>query len=105
MKEVGDHCLLFAGLFPRAAEKRLVKISYFVGLGQGAYSTISQCTDDLYGLLALQFVVLTDVLQSIRQGYDLLPLEAYEQWNDTGSQRALRILQEYTKSTPIKKIY
>jgi hypothetical protein len=106
LQDVGDQCLLFAGLFPGAAEKRLVKVSYFVGLGQGAYATISQCADDLFNLLALEFVDLMDVLQSIRQGYDdLLPLSAYEQWNDVGSQRALKVLQAYSNAIPLKKIY
>jgi len=105
LQDVGDQCLIFAGLFPRAAEKKLVKISYFVDLGQGAYATISKCANDVYGLLALQFVVLMDVLQSIRQGYDLSPLEAYEQWNQVGSERALKILQSYSNhGVPIKHL-
>src|SRR5688500_16739251 len=29
LQEIGDHCLLFSGLFPHLAQKRLVKISYF----------------------------------------------------------------------------
>src|SRR5689334_10421216 len=41
LKEVGDKCLLYAGLFPGRAIKRRVKISYFVKLGQTAYATIS----------------------------------------------------------------
>jgi hypothetical protein len=97
LQQVGDQCLLFAGLFPLAAEKRLVKISYFVNLGQSAYSAISQRTNDLFGSLAFQFVVLMDVLQSIRSTPDLLPLQAYEQWTEVGSQRALQILRKYTK--------
>ena len=48
LQSVGDQCLLFAGLFPQAAEKRLVKISYFVDLGRSSYSCISQRTNDLF---------------------------------------------------------
>lgn len=96
LREVGDQCLLFAGLFPHAAERKLVKISYFVDLGRSAYASISCDTNDLFRLLAYQFVGLMDVLQSIRPHPDLLPLEAYDQWIEVGSQRALRILQEYT---------
>lgn len=103
LQHVGDQCLLFTGLFPRIAEKRLVKINYFVNLGRSAYAAISHCTDDLYSSLALQFVVLMDVLQSIRADSQLLPLEAYEQWNELGSKRALQILQEYSKAFPLKK--
>lgn len=101
LQTVGDQCLLYAGLFPRHAEKRTVKITYFVDLGRAAYSNISNTTNDLYWSLALQFVVLTDVLQSIRQPSDLLPLEAYEQWSQLGSKRAFNILQTYTRGLPM----
>ena len=101
LQEVGDQCLIFAGLFPKAAEKKLVKISYFVNLGQSAYSSISE-VNAIFGSLAYEFVVIMDVLQSIRPWSELLPLQAYEQWNEVGSQRALRILQEYTKGIPHK---
>lgn len=100
LQYVGDGCLLFAGLFPKAAERRHVKVSYFVDLGRAAYAGISDHANDLYHLLAVKFVVLMDVLQSI-QNPDLLPLDAYQQWNDLGSQRALRILREYTTAIPI----
>ena len=98
LQEVGDKCLLFAGLYPNMADKRLVKISYFVNLGQACYVRISQKNDDLYEGLGKQFVSLMDVLQSIRQYPDLLPLQAYELWSDTGSHRALSILRQYTQS-------
>jgi predicted alternative tryptophan synthase beta-subunit len=103
LQSVGDHCLIYAGLFPKTAEKRLVKLSYFVDMGQGAYGKISQYANDVYSLLATQFVALMDILQSIRSDQTLLPLEAYEQWEQVGSQRALRILQSYTKGMPFKK--
>lgn len=101
---VGDQCLIFAGLFPKAAEKRLVKIKYFVDLGRSAYSAISCKTNDLFGSLAIEFVVLMDVLQSIRAYPELMPLEAYEQWTQLGSQRAFKILQEYSRILPTKKL-
>jgi hypothetical protein len=95
LKHVGDQCLLYAGLFPHSAARRLVKLSYFVDLGRSSYAGISSATNDLYGSLALQFVMLMDVLQSIRHS-DLMPLEAYEQWRMLGSQRALKSLQQYS---------
>lgn len=103
LQNLGDQCLIYAGLFPKTAEKRLVKISYFVDMGQGAYGKISQYANDIYSLLAAQFVALMDILQSIRCDQTLLPLEAYEQWEQVGSQRALSILQSYTKGVPFKK--
>src|ERR1700722_775332 len=36
LQNVGDKCLLVSGLFPTIAKKRLVKISYFVNLGQSS---------------------------------------------------------------------
>lgn len=99
---VGDQCLLFAGLFPKSAAKRQVKLSYFVDLGRSAYSSVSTKTNDLYGSLAGKFVVLMDVLQSIGPHAHLMPLEAYEQWDTLGSQRAFRILKEYSDATPYR---
>ena len=105
LQGVGDKCLLFSGLFPKLAEKRLVKISYFVNLGQSAYGTLAKTQHDLYASLARQFVTLMDVLQSVRhytQNFpDLLPLQAYDLWNETGSKRALTVLRQYTQGTPL----
>ena len=94
---VGDHCLIYTGLFPHAQLRRAVKINYFVALGRAAYMGISSKKNDLYDELSMQFVPLMDVLQSIRPEPDLLPLEAYDQWKELGSQRALKILRSYTK--------
>lgn len=100
LQGVGDKCLIFSGLFPQIAEKRLVKISYFVGLGKAAYDAASGKNSDVFGLLSRHFVPVMDVLQSVRQSSqeypDLLPLQAYDLWQDTGSQRALRMLKSYT---------
>ncbi len=105
LRGVGDKCLLFSGLFPKMAERRLVKISYFVNLGQSAYATLARTRYDLYASLARQFVTLMDVLQSIRSDTrdfpDLLPLQAYDLWNETGSKRALKVLNQYTQAIPM----
>lgn len=105
MQELGDKCLIFSGLFPHLADKRMVKINYFINMGQSAYAAISTKSSDLYGMLAGEFVSLMDILQSIRcyskEIVDLLPFEAYDLWNESGSKRALKILQQHTKATPI----
>ena len=93
LQQVGDQCLLFAGLFPKQAQRKHVKINYFVDVGRAAYNSISK--NEFFSSLAMQFVLLMDILQSIRGETDLLPLEAYEQWTELGSQRAFRILQSY----------
>ena len=95
LADVGDQCLLFSGLFPGLAEQRQVEVKYFVDIGRSAYATISDKTTDLYGSLATQFVMLMDVLQSVNQRHILLPFEAYKLWQELGSKRALRALQEY----------
>lgn len=96
LRDVGDKCLLFAGLFPMLAKARLVKLSYFVEMGQASYFRISRKNNDLYDHLSHQFVPLMDVLQSIRHDPLLLPLDAFELWQETGSQRARAILNQYT---------
>lgn len=101
-QNVGDKCLIMSGFFPSLAKKRLVKISYFVRLGQSSYATISKTRNDIYGLLARQFVPLMDILQSVKN-HDLLPLDAYELWHETGSKRALALLKEYTAHKTIKQ--
>ncbi len=105
LQDVGDKCLLFAGLYPHIADTRLVRISYFVNMGQAAYVRISRKSNDLYASLSTQFVSLMDILQSIRQytrNYpDLLPIQAYELWSDTGSRRALAILRQYSQAIPM----
>lgn len=103
LQGVGDQCLLYAGLFPQQAERRHVKITYFVDIGRAAYANMSKTANDLFWILALQFVALMDVLQSIPEKPVLLPLEAYEQWEKLGSKRALQMLREYTKGLPVRK--
>lgn len=105
LRDVGDKCLLFAGFFPGRAKRRLVKTSYYVKLGQSAYSSLSESYQTqiahLYAQLGSQFVKLMEVLQSIR---DLDPnnsalalLEAEELWNETGNEYALKVLRRVTQ--------
>lgn len=92
LKEVGDKCLLFAGLFPGRAKSRRVKVSYFVKLGRTAYSTLSNYQfpeEPLFTQLCLEFPRLMDVLQATRKetsACDLL--ESLELWHETGSKAA-----------------
>ena len=94
---VGDECLLFTGFFPLASEKKRVGVDYFIKLGRHAYQAVSHKTNDLYAMLASQFVLLADILQTARNEPDLLPLEAYDRWEKTGSERAYKMLLLYTK--------
>jgi hypothetical protein len=108
LRDVGDQCLLFAGLFPHMARKRMVRIGYFVELGRGAYQQLSDALSHsaarLYGDLSAAFVVLMDVLQSMRALQAracLSPLEAIELLQDTQSARALANLRRYSDAQPV----
>jgi hypothetical protein len=97
LRDVGDHCLLFSGLFPQLAERRLVQISYFVNIGRSSYRQLADVMDRgwarVYGNLSDAFVVLMDVLHAMRGlgGEPLLtPIQAFELWQETGSRRCYR---------------
>lgn len=109
LRDVGDQCLLFAGLFPLNARRRLVRIGYFVKLGRSAYQQLhddqQHATFKLYGQLASDFIAMMDVLLAIRRinpgNQQLAPLEAFELWEETGSQQARASLAQRTRATPI----
>jgi hypothetical protein len=110
LRDVGDKCLLFSGLFPHLAQRRLVKISFFVDLGRSAYQQVQNVSHNsmaqLYGQLAADFVPLMDVLHAMRELDDQNPtldtLSHFELWEDTGSEQARSQLQRrHPQSTPI----
>lgn len=98
LRDVGDECLLLSGLFPQVAERRLVQPGYYVQLGQTAYDHLGQLLQQalakLYQQLASCFVSMMDVLQHVRQDSSLMPLQAYDLWQQTGSRSAHRQLSE-----------
>jgi len=109
LRDVGDVCLLYSGLFPQVAARRRVRISYYVQLGRTAYRELSNRLENgfaqIYVHLSQAFVSLMDVLQAMRtmghQRPALLPLEAYELWEDTGSVSARRSLSAVTRAVPV----
>ena len=105
LRDLGDQCLLLTGLFPQRAERRLVRVSYYVDLGRSAYDHLSQMLrqafGQLYRQLAQHFVQLMDVLQNIRTEPALQPLQAFELWADTGSDNALGIVTTSSQGTPV----
>ena len=94
LRDIGDQCLLLSGLYPQRAEKRLVRVSYYVNIGRSAYHHISdnvqKSVAELYLQLAEAFVTLMDLLQTIREFSSpaLQPIQNLELWSDTGSERA-----------------
>jgi hypothetical protein len=66
LQAVGDQCLIISGLFPLIAERRQLKLKYFVELGQVTYNGLSTHNNDLFSLLSKQFIILTDLLHAFR---------------------------------------
>lgn len=71
LRDVGDRCLLLAGLYPEQAERRMVSIGYFLDVGRHAYDELSNALKagvaDLYGHLARAFARLVRVLMELRR--------------------------------------
>ncbi len=107
LRDVGDQCLLYSGLFPGRARRRSVRVGYYVNIGKSAYQSLSACSkysdSTLFALLSDKFVHLMDILQATREinqiNHALDPLLAEEIWHDTGSEHALHILQQFTVQT------
>jgi hypothetical protein len=51
LRDVGDRCLLVAGLFPDLAQRRRVSVDYFIDLGRGAYQGVADAGRDAYAEL------------------------------------------------------
>lgn len=110
LRDVGDQCLLYSGLFPKRAEYRQVRISYYVDLGRSAYHNVAEITrktvSQMYLHLADRFVEMMDTLQAMRslqhKDHEVLdPIRAFELWNDTHSKRARQVLTQTTPSMPV----
>lgn len=71
LREVGDRCLLLAGLYPAQAQRRRVSLDYFCALGRSAYDTLAAqlraALGMLYGRLAAGFPTLVRVLLGVRR--------------------------------------
>lgn len=94
LRDIGDQCLLVSGLYPQSTAKRHVSASYYVDLGRSAYHHIGAVTQqgisELYQQLAESFILLMDLLQTIRRYSTpaLQPIAAFELWEQTGSHAA-----------------
>ena len=94
LQELGDKCLLLSGLFPGRAQRKRVRVSYFVDIGQSAYAELGQQNFDA---IAASFVSMMDVLQALRDNSNpLTPLEAQELAQDVNSESAKQTLNNLT---------
>lgn len=75
LRDVGDRCLLVAGLFPALARRRRVGLDYFIDLGRGAYQGVAEAGRDgyaeLFARLAASYRDLVAVLHGLRGRLDL----------------------------------
>jgi len=82
LRDIGDKCLIFAGLFPGLSARRRVELNYYIQLGQTAYDELAhlhlRLNKGLYGSLSQQFIPLSKVLQATRNDFCLDLLQAYE---------------------------
>jgi len=80
LRDVGDQCLLIAGLYPELAQRRLVDEDFYVGLGRSAYSRAARrartAERPLFALLVDGFHSLRIVLRSMRQADALAGMRA-----------------------------
>lgn len=97
LRNVGDRCLLLAGLFPDQARRRCVDANYFAGLGRGAYAELGSharsALASLYAELADAFEWLVNVLRAVRMDRTV----------PTGMQEGLRALPE-RESTRVVRV-
>ncbi|PPV04906.1 hypothetical protein XBLMG947_3878 [Xanthomonas bromi] len=76
LRDVGDGCLLIAGLFPGVAQRRRLSVDYFIDLGRGAYSEVAdtRCSDaGLFAQLAESYRDLVRTLAALRPPCDWQP--------------------------------
>lgn len=70
LRDVGDRCLLIAGLYPALAQRRRVRVDYFVELGRGAYHGVAEASRAAYAALFAQLAdtyhELVRALQAMR---------------------------------------
>jgi hypothetical protein len=70
LRDVGDRCLLIAGLYPGLAERRRVGSDYFIDLGRGAYFEVADASRNAYATLfeqlACSYHELVRTLRALR---------------------------------------
>jgi hypothetical protein len=107
LQRIGDVALFVSGFFSDSLADKAVDIDYYIGMGEGAYGTLSEETRgtfrgnafaDIYRELAINFQVLIDVLNEVRDSAradsDIDLLRTYDVWRKTGSRRAEGLLRQ-----------
>lgn len=75
LRDVGDRCLIVAGLYPRLAQRRRVTPAYYAAIGRAAYAAVADATRasyaDLFRQLARAFEAMQQVLRRVGPRADL----------------------------------
>ncbi len=106
LRAIGDHCLIYAGLYPEHAIGHDVPLADFVRVGAAAYREFGKLTaDPMFTLLAECYVEIIGVLHTLRDVEDdaacIDPMNAFQLWQDTGSTHAWHTLRRLTDSLPV----
>ena len=79
LRDVGDRCLLIAGLYPSLAERRRVSLRYFIDLGRSAYMDIADAGRSAYATLFRQLAAnygeLVCTLRAVRPDMIGVPVD------------------------------
>lgn len=81
LRDVGDRCLLIAGLYPGLAARRRVGADYFIDLGRGAYAEVAVASRHSYAALFEQLArSYRDLVRTLRALRDLPDLPLPPAW-------------------------
>jgi hypothetical protein len=103
LKLTGDTSLFLAGFFPESLDRAALGMDYYIRLGGCAYGTAAgespnATTAAVFDELAARFVQFVDVLGEVSEQCALLDdtnlLRLYQQWQETGSERAAALLRK-----------
>jgi hypothetical protein len=107
LKRLGDVALFISGVFPHSLNRKLVDVDYYIAMGGGAYSSLSDCIGTGYRWQAFQavfdelsakFAAFVDLLGEVSAhahfNRDVNALRLYEVWIRTGSKLMERRLAE-----------
>lgn len=79
LRDVGDVCLIHAGMFPQRAKRKRVSEKYFIELGCGAYQQLSVVVEQpiapLYYRLSQSFLPIRDLLHVMSRLEENSPAE------------------------------
>ncbi|KAB8315358.1 hypothetical protein SD81_032625 [Tolypothrix campylonemoides VB511288] len=74
LRDVGDRCLLIAGLYPQLADRRRVTVDYFIELGRGAYQGVAEAGRSATAALFEQLAASYRELVRVLRGMGAMPL-------------------------------